>query len=42
MVTFLHTEAWGDVSRNVGVPLLIPARHMSNLNVRKFILKDKL
>ena len=26
MVTFLDTEAWGDVSRNVGVPLLVPAR----------------
>jgi hypothetical protein len=26
IVTFLDTEARGDVSRNVGVPLLVPAR----------------
>ena len=25
MVTFLDTEAWGDESGNVGVPLLVPA-----------------
>jgi hypothetical protein len=30
MVTFLDTEAWGDVSRNVGMPLLIPATQVRN------------
>ena len=30
MVSFLHTEAWGYVCCNIGMPLLIPARQNSH------------
>jgi hypothetical protein len=33
MVTFLDTEAWGDVSRNVGMPLLIPLIFLHKVEV---------
>jgi hypothetical protein len=42
MVTFLYTEAWRDVSWNVGMPLLIPAKHIISCIINmKFNLAEK-
>jgi hypothetical protein len=34
MVAFLDTEAWRNVSWNVGMPLLVPAMHIINSGTR--------
>jgi hypothetical protein len=42
MVAFLDTEAWRDVSWNVGMPLLIPAKHITScIRNMKFNLAEK-